>query len=381
MRISLVTETFLPQINGVAKTVAALKHHLVLLGHDVQLVRPRQGHDDYSRKDQGLDEFITFGPSSTSILNIPISAPATFSLFRLWSLRKPDLVHIATEGPLGLSALTVARKLGIPVTSDFRTNTHLYVHHHGLSWISRPLLSYLRFFHNRTSMTTVPTEGLLAFLSSNGFKNLMILGRGVDSELFNPANRSDFLRTSWGARDDDFVLLFVGRLIPEKNLSLLVKAYQALLMIDKRIKLVIVGDGPDRRYLNDEAPSAILCGNLTGIALTQHYASSDLLLFPSRTDTFGNVVIEALASAVPVMAFNDAAASIYIKNFANGYLCDGVDQAFLAGVVAMHYLFRSDRAQYDDIRQAARQTTLSQGWPSIAQQFATMASGVIDSNS
>lgn len=369
MKISVVTETFRPQANGVATTVASLLACLAELGHDIQLIRPRLGIRDLNAEPLGYEEFLITGPNSTSLLNLPMAAPAPRALRRLWTQSRPDVVHIATEGPLGFSALYVARQLQIPVTSDFRTNAHLYVHHHGLRFLSRPLLAYLRFFHNRTLITTVPSENLYTTLSNRGFRNLSLLRRGVNSGQFNPCWRSASLRASWGANPDDLVLLSVGRLIPEKNLEILVDAYHALLRIDQHVKLVVVGDGSRRDYLQALASSAIFCGNLSGHDLSTHYASADLFLFPSRTDTFGNVVLEALASGLPVIAFNEAAASSYILNLKNGWLAEEKDQEFLAGVMRMHQIFRSDPSLYRTLREEARRVSLDEDWLAIARQF------------
>ena len=151
MKFCLVTETYLPHVNGVARTVSALQNSLLELGHHVQLIRPRFGTHDHPCKKQRLEELLISGPSSINFLNLPISAPASSAALRmLWIEGRPDLVHLATEGPLGFSALRIAQQLEIPVTSDFRTNAHLYVRHHGLGFFSRLVLGYLRYFHNRT---------------------------------------------------------------------------------------------------------------------------------------------------------------------------------------------------------------------------------------
>ena len=154
--------------------------------------------------------------------------PAKRALEQLWTYRRPDVVHIVTEGPLGWSALQAALKLRIPAVSDFRTNFHAYSRHYGIGWLSKPILAYLRKFHNRTLCTMVPTEAMRADLAARGFCRLRVVARGVDTALFDPARRSEALRASWGARAADPVLLHVGRLAPEKNLSALLAAFDAV---------------------------------------------------------------------------------------------------------------------------------------------------------
>jgi len=382
VKFCLVTETYLPHVNGVARTVSALQNSLLELGHHVQLIRPRFGTHDHPCKKQRLEELLISGPSSINFLNLPISAPASSAALRmLWIEGRPDLVHLATEGPLGFSALRIAHQLEIPVTSDFRTNAHLYVRHHGLGFFSRLVLDYLRYFHNRTLITTVPTVGLRNFLSSSGFRNLKILGRGIDTQVYSPCHRSDALRKAWGASKDDFVLLFVGRLIPEKNLVLLANAYQAVLHRDRSVKLVVVGDGPGRNYLQSALPTAILCGNRFGADLAEHYASADLFLFPSLTDTFGNVVLEALASGLPVVAFNEGAASVHVTDLINGRLCSDHQNDFIVALLSLYRLYVEDIAGFRCFSKAARLSVLSAGWPSIANQFVSLAEEAIHAHS
>lgn len=149
--------------------------------------------------------------------------PSKKSLLRAWTVKRPDLVHIATEGPLGWSALQAARKLRIAVTSDFRTNFHRYSKHYGVGWLSKPIAAYLRKFHNMTAVTMVPTHSLKNELKALGFENLKVIARGVDTTLFHPDKRDPLLRQEWGAEDDSLILLSAGRLAAEKILSWLFK--------------------------------------------------------------------------------------------------------------------------------------------------------------
>jgi glycosyltransferase involved in cell wall biosynthesis len=186
---------------------------------------------------------------------------------------------------------------------------------------------------------------------------------------------------AWGASKDDFVLLFVGRLIPEKNLVLLVNAYQAVLRRDRSVKLVVVGDGPGRSYLQSALPTAIFCGNRFGADLAEHYASADLFLFPSLTDTFGNVVLEALASGLPVVAFNEGAASIHVTDLINGRLCSVQQNEFIDALFSFYRLYVEDMAGFRRFSKAARLSVLSAGWPSIANQFVSLAEEAMHTHS
>jgi glycosyltransferase involved in cell wall biosynthesis len=178
-----------------------------------------------------------------------MGVPSKKALEQLWGLRRPDIVHIATEGPLGWSALQAAARLKLPMTSDFRTNFHAYSRHYGVAWLQKPIMAYLRKFHNRTRYTMVPTEALKRELGECGFENLTVVKRGVDTRVFDPAFRSEALRRSWGAGPDALVVLCVGRLAPEKNLDTLPAAFEAMRRVDDRVRLVLVGDGPSRAEL------------------------------------------------------------------------------------------------------------------------------------
>ena len=230
------------------------------------------------------------------------------------------MVHIVTEGPLGWSALQAAAQLRLPVVSDFRTNFHAYSRHYGIGWLRTPVMAYLRKFHNRTTCTMVPTAGLKSELAAAGFKNLRVVARGVDTQRFDPARRSAALRASWGAQPDTLVVLYVGRLAPEKNLGALVAAVDAMRDRDPRLRLVLVGDGPDRPRLMQRCPDAVFAGMRRGEDLAAHYASADVFVFPSTTETFGNVVPEAMASGLPVVAYDHAAAGQLVRHGENGLL-------------------------------------------------------------
>ena len=141
---------------------------------------------------------------------LKLGLPSKKELIRAWTHKRPDVVHIATEGPLGWSALQAARYLRLPVTSDFRTNFHAYSEHYGVGWLRKPMVSYLRKFHNLTQLTMVPTRALRAQLMEMGFENVQVVARGVDTKLFNPQRRSEALRREWGAGPDSLVMLVVG---------------------------------------------------------------------------------------------------------------------------------------------------------------------------
>jgi glycosyltransferase involved in cell wall biosynthesis len=292
--------------------------------------------------------------------------PSKRALVQMWATHRPDVVHVATEGPLGWSALNAALHLKLPVCSDFRTNFHAYSRHYGIGWLHRPIMAYLRKFHNRTLCTMVPTEALRQDLEAAGFKRLAVVRRGVDTAHFDPAHRSDALRDRWGCAPGDLVVGCVGRLAQEKNLGLLSAAFAAIRQVMPRARLVIVGEGPMHAELSARWPDAHFAGQQTGADLAAHYASMDLFLFPSLTETFGNVTPEAMASGLPVVAFDYAAAAQIIEHGRNGSLVPfGQEPAFIEQAVSL--------AQAGDARlamgRAARAAATPLGWDSVVARL------------
>jgi glycosyltransferase involved in cell wall biosynthesis len=366
LRVAVVTETYPPEVNGVSLTVARLVEGLQRRNHDVQLVRPRQTGVEAANLGPRFHEVLMRGLPIPRYPHLRMGVPSKKALVQLWSTCRPDVVHIATEGPLGWSALQAALHLKLAVTSDFRTNFHAYSMHYGIGWLRKPIMAYLRKFHNRTFMTMVPTEPLRQELQGAGFRHVTVVARGVDTRLFTPARRSAELRRSWGVADDDVVVVCVGRLAAEKNLSVLVQAFQAIHRDTPSARLLLVGDGPLRDDLAARVPQALFAGQRKGADLAAHFASADLFLFPSLTETFGNVTTEAMASGLPVLAFDYAAAAQLISPGHSGMLVPfGDTDEFVRGAVQ---LARS-AARRQALGLGARRRALLQDWDDIIVRF------------
>lgn len=362
LRIALVTETYPPDINGVAHTVSKIVEGLRARGHELMLVRPRHHSDTEAATDSRYQEVLVRGAPIPMYKQLRMGLPAQGALQKLWLKQRPDLVHIATEGPLGWSASRAARKLKIPTSSDFRTNFHAYSQFYGFGWLKGAIVAYMRKFHNATHCTMVPTQGLMAELSKIGFDRLMVVPRGVDTEHFSPSKRDEQLRQSWGATAETQVLLSVGRLAVEKNLDTVVRCFKSLQFRGLPVKLVIVGDGPMRQALERSVPEAIFAGTRTGQDLAKHYASADLFIFPSLTETFGNVTIEAMASGLAVVAYDHAAAGQLIEHKRNGMVLAPNQEAQLFEAARQ---IVEDTALRTQVRVAARQTAVDRDWSSV----------------
>lgn len=366
LRITLVSETFPPEINGVANTLGRLSDGLRQRGHQVEIIRPRQADDPAAQDDDNL--LLCKGWPLPGYPGLQWGGVSVHKLWRRWRRQRPDVLYIATEGPLGLSALRAARRLGIAVVSGFHTNFAQYAGQYGLGLLARLLTHYLRWFHRRTSTTLVPSISQRLELERRGFVGLALMARGVDACLFNPVRRSQALREQWGLAPDDVAVLHVGRLAAEKNLSLLRPCMEALQRTypQRRLRLIMVGDGPQRTSLEQQLPDAVFCGAQRGEVLAEHYASGDLFLFPSLTETFGNVVLEALASGLAVVAYDEAAAAQHIRHGHSGALAMPGDQA--AFIDAACWLLEEDET-LRRVRLNARQHASRQGWPAIVEQF------------
>jgi glycosyltransferase involved in cell wall biosynthesis len=371
-RLAVVTETYPPEVNGVAMSMARVVDGLNRRNHDVQLIRPRQAAKLPAQP--GVDEVLTKGLPVPLYPNLRMGVPSKRALVKLWSLRRPDVVHIATEGPLGWSALQAAQHLALPVTSDYRTNFHAYGKHYRLGLLSKPIMGYLRKFHNRCEATMVPTEAMRALLAERGFERLTVVGRGVDAQRFDPARRSEAMRAAWGASPDDLVLGYVGRLAPEKNLGVVLAAFEAVKAQQPRTRLVFVGDGPMRAELAARAPDVVFAGQRSGDDLAAHYAGLDLFLFPSLTETFGNVTTEAMASGCAVVAFDSAAAGELIRSGVNGWLAGaGREAEFVAAVRSAAH----DGLARCSVAEAARVTARRLDWGDITARFEGVLEGAI----
>lgn len=370
MRIAYVTETYPPEINGVSLTAERTVRHLRAAGHAVQLVRPRQPGES-ARRD--AEEWRCGGGPIPMYPELRYGWATPGALRALWRQTGglPDLVHATTPGPLGWAALRAARAEGLATSADFRTNFHAYCGHYGLGWLEPVVLGYLKRLHGMADLNFVPTAELARQLSAHGFERLQVLGRGVDARRFAPQRRDPGLRREWRAGGAEHrVLLHVGRLAPEKNAGLALQTFERLAARRPGLRMVVVGDGPMRARLERAHPAARFVGMQTGVELARHYASADVFLFPSLTDTFGNVTLEALASGLAVAAFDTGAAGQHVRDGVSGCLappCEGLDAADAFLEAATRALDLSDPGGL--LRHEARRAALEADWEGVQRRF------------
>ncbi|MDN5566092.1 MAG: glycosyltransferase family 1 protein [Psychrobacter sp.] len=384
LHILLVTETWWPDVNGVAMSLQRIMKQTAGLGHKISLVRPKPMSDQALGNRSGVHNLATAqsfvmndiqvkGMSIPKYSSLQFGLPSYFKVKRELEAIRPDIVHIATEGPLGLAALMAAKSLKIPATTGYHTQFHDFSKHFGLGCLARPMMAYFKWFHNASKATCVPSKKTFNDLKKIGFKRLYEVGRGVDLAQFNSAHRSDELREQWGAQQHHTVLVMVSRLSPEKDIDLVIKSFRTLqhTQLQRALKLVIVGDGPDRARLEVSAKESsndiIFAGTQTGRDLSQHYASADAFVFASQVETFGNVVIEAMATGLPVYAFDDAAAGMLVTEDTGRLATLGNKQEFIDLVANL-----PEMQQLKQQGQQAASSVSGFSWQRPANQMLTM---------
>ncbi|WP_129633622.1 glycosyltransferase family 4 protein [Candidatus Oscillochloris fontis] len=313
MRVALITETFLPNVNGVVTTLCRLLEHLRDHGHEALLIAPETSQTSYA----GAEIVPLRGvplPAYPELRLTPPQPGLTAQLRRF----QPDIVHLAGTMALGVAGRHAARQLGVPLVGAYHTDFPAYTTHYGLGFLRNFAYRYLRWVHNSCALTLCPSLATISDLRTHGFRRLRLWSRGVDTERFHPRHRSHAWRTAVGATADERILLYVGRLAPEKRIDLLAEVLPSL----PNTRLVLVGDGPARPILEQRLAGAPahFCGYLRGEALATAYASADLFVFPSDTETFGQVIQEAMASALPVVAAQAGGAIDLVRDGTTGAL-------------------------------------------------------------
>ncbi|MEO8460656.1 MAG: glycosyltransferase family 1 protein [Dokdonella sp.] len=394
MQIAIVSETWPPEVNGVALTVHSLARGLQALGHRVQVIRPRPAgsvqadrtQTDANEQDENVfgsasadwkpefDEVLVPGLKLPRYPELRFGLPAAATLERLWRATRPDAIYVATEGPLGRSAVGVAERLGVPACTGFHTRFDDFARHYGFGFLTPLVFRYLRNFHNRAAATLVPTTELADFLRAHGFRGVSVLRRAVDTQRFNPCHRDEALRREWGLAPDQLAVIYVGRIAAEKKLDLAVRAFRLIEQTQHGARFIFVGDGPARAALMAQNPDFIHAGVRRGVDLSRHYASADLFLFPSLSETFGNVTLEGMASGLPVVAFDYGAAHEHLLDGINGACVprDKLD-AFIAGAVDLG----NNAEKRERFGAAARHAVAALNPTSVARSFADVLASLI----
>jgi glycosyltransferase involved in cell wall biosynthesis len=299
VRIALVSDTYTPQVNGVTTVVVRIATVLREFGHHVAVVAPRYpGHVSTDPAELRIPS-AAFPPYPA----IRLSLPQFGAVARFLDAFKPDVVHVATEGPLGLTGRRYAVRRGIPLITSYHTNFPQYARHYGAGIIEPLVWKWLRWFHRPAVLTQTPGEAVAHELERRGIGRPVVWGRGVDTAHFHPGRRSAGWRRWLAGGDDTAIVLHVGRLAPEKNIDVLADAWIAARQhVGQRATFVLAGDGPEARRLLAQLPWVRQLGFLDRETLAEVYASADICVLPSKTETCGLVALEAMASGLAVVA-------------------------------------------------------------------------------
>ncbi|HXG90352.1 MAG TPA: glycosyltransferase family 1 protein [Vicinamibacterales bacterium] len=357
MRVAVFTDNDFDKVNGVTTTLTAL------VGHAPPDVQPRI----YTAAALGTDD-----PTYLALRSFPVPIPFYSEMsmyiprFRQYLERvlddHVDVLHLTTPGPMGLAALWVAKKTGLPLVGSFHTDLATYTSLlSGSTRLGHWMGEYMRWMYGRCQQTLVPSSATRELLVAAGSRasRISLWTRGVDTQLFSPARRSSQLRSAWHVSERCPALLYVGRVSREKGLEMVPELLYRLRALGVAHRLIVAGDGPLRPWLQQQCPEAVFTGSLGRAAVAEVFASADAFVFPSQTDTAGNVVLEAQASGVPVIVSNRGGPRENMVDGVTGAVCAGSDARHWAAVTSdvLH-----DAVARASMAQAARDYALTRRW-------------------
>lgn len=363
MKIAIFTDTFAPDVNGVAKTLKRFTNYLDSKGMEYMVFAPESTNKDLFTSQVYRFASLPFYLYPECRLALPnmLSVKAELQKFQ------PDLIHVATPFNIGLCGLHYAKKLDIPVVGSYHTDFDKYLEYYDLQFLNKVFWSYMRWFHRPLRKLFVPSTDTQNHLMKHGFTNTAIWPRGVDCSFFQPSISSKQLKNKYNIKEQ-YVLSYVGRLAPEKDVALIPKIQAALpLSIRDDVHWLLVGDGPLKQALHKKAPANMtFAGFQSGQSLAEVYAGSDLFVFPSPTETFGNVVLESLASGTPVVGANAGGVKTILQQGVTGHLCSQNDPKSFASAITSLLVEKEKREQMGF---AGRQYALEQSWDAIFEKL------------
>ena len=384
MRLLFFTDTYLPQVNGVSRTLGRFSDYLQRTGTEHLIVTPRTGGDGRatSATTAALSGSGDFPVRSLASIPFALYPQCRLALPMMASLRQeieafqPDLIHLLTPFNVGLSGLRFARRHGLPHVASYHTHFDRYMEHYHMKALIPAYWAYTRWFHQSCSAIFAPSAETVDVLREQGLHRLRIWSRGIDANLYTPAKRNSALRQKLGITAP-LLLLYVGRIAPEKDIDTLTAIMHTLPdSIRSQVHWLIAGNGPRLQQLQDEAPEGVtFLGHQEGEALAELYASADLFVFPSSTETFGNVVLEALASGLPVVGAAAGGVQELVADGQTGRLCEARQpEAFVQAITEL----LSSPEELANHREAARQSALQRSWDSIFSELVQDYAGILD---
>jgi phosphatidylinositol alpha 1,6-mannosyltransferase len=363
MRVAIVTESFLPVINGVSNSVRHVVEYLVGCGHQILVIAPGAGPDSY----QGAEVVRVPAMELPVVDSVPVGlpTPAVVTAVRDFG---PDVVHLASPVIVGALGLWAARRLAVPTVAVYQTDLPGFAGSYGLGFAARAAWRWIRHVHSNADRTLAPSRAAAAALVAHGIPRVRRWARGVDIEHFRPSRRDERLPAQLAPRGE-MLVGFVGRLAPEKRV-LRLSALQNI----PGIQLVVVGDGPDRQKLAKQLPNAVFLGFKTGDALARAYASLDVFVHTGPFETFCQAVQEALASGLPVIAPDAGGPQDLVAHGRTGFLLPetgrpNADEVFAAALRAVVHTLASNPVLRARCGAAARRSVLPRTWPAVCDEL------------
>lgn len=359
MKVAIVSESFLPQTNGVVNSVLRVIEHLVSRGDQVLVICP-DAREDVPTEVLGAQVRSVSSWSLPGYADVRVSTGRSAPVEALLRDFEPDVVHLASPFVLGWRATLAARTLDLPVVAVYQTDVPQYAERYGMAWATRRLWRRVTDIHGRATLTLAPSVASVRTLREHGVDRIRLWRRGVDSQLFDPARRSNGWRTRM-APGGERIVGFVGRLAPEKQVHDLARLEGVA-----GIKLVIIGDGPERERLQKLMPSASFTGMLHGEELARAVAGLDVLVSTSETETFCQVIQEAMASGVPVVAAAVGGPCDLVDHSRTGWLYEAGD---LDAMVNHVQDLVGDESKRRAFARAARAKVVLRGWRPVCSEL------------
>ncbi|MCP1161179.1 glycosyltransferase family 4 protein [Bacillus infantis] len=364
VKVAIFSDTFYPQINGVANTLKRLTDHLEKRDIEYMLFIPGPAEGmSYPNAAEFLSIPFFFYPECRTAVANPRKITERLQKF------SPDIVHIATPLTMGLYGIHAAKKLGIPITGSYHTHFDQYLKLYKCQWLSPLFWKYMKWFHRSFQRIFVPSKDTKTILEAQGLQSVSLWTRGVDSRLFHPDRDKEAVRKEFGIREPH-ILLYAGRLAPEKDLGTLLKTMGSLPEeIRERVHWLIVGDGPEFQPFAKESAgrgNVTMTGYVTGEELAGLYAAADLLVFPSPTETFGNVVLEALSSGTPAIVADKGGPAEIISEGRTGRICPAGSSGEFASAIQE---LLGDPVKLASMSREARSYAERQSWDKIMDQL------------
>lgn len=359
MRVAIVAESFLPNVNGVTNSVLRVIEHLRRTGHEVLVIAPDtpRGQPPADRVHDGVRVHRVPSRMFPKVTSLPLGVPRPRMVNVLRGF-DPDVVHLASPALLGWGGVHAARYLGVPSVAVFQTDVAGFAESYGVGVLSRASWAWTRRLHSKADRTLAPSTSAMENLEAHRIPRVFKWGRGVDITGFAPSARDERLRAAWSPEGKP-VVGFVGRLAPEKHVERL-----AALAGRDDLQLVVVGDGVDRAKLQTALPTAVFTGELHGEALASAYASMDVFVHPGEHETFCQAVQEAMASGLPVIAPDAGGPRDLVTPCRTGLLLP-VGEFESALPASVDHLI-AERSRYSV---AARRSVLSRTWPAICDEL------------